>query len=108
MVANPARGRLNRENEYFPVPVRIGELDLVRQARLFRPAPARSFSILILNHQSSIWRLLAGFLPLSAAAFIYLFLPPYAIGSVPSLSSRAWCSLPRVGRQTSAALAGCM
>ena len=21
-VANPARGRLNRENEYFPVPVR--------------------------------------------------------------------------------------
>ena len=41
-----------------------------------------------------------GFLPSSAAASIYLFEPPYAIGSVPSLSGHAiayrWRSLPRV------------
>ena len=41
-------------------------------------------------------------LPSSAAASIYLFKPPYAIGSVPSLSGHAiacrWRSLPRVRR----------
>ena len=40
--------------------------------------------------------------PSSAAASIYLFKPPYAIGSVPSLSGHAiayrWPSLPRVRR----------
>ena len=30
-----------------------------------------------------------GFLPISAAASIYLFKPPYDIGSVPSLSGHA-------------------
>ena len=49
-----------------------------------------------------MWCLLTGFLPSSAAAFIYLFKPPYAIGSVPSLSGQAiayrWRSLPRVRR----------
>ena len=43
-----------------------------------------------------------GFLPSSAAAFIYLFKPPYAIGPVPSLSGHAtayrWRSLPKVRR----------
>ena len=39
-VANPARGQLNRENKYSPVPVR---------ARFSRPASACSFSILRLN-----------------------------------------------------------
>ena len=50
----------------------------------------------------SAWCLLAGFLPISAAATIYLFEPPDAIGSVPSLSGHAiayrWRSLPRVHR----------
>ena len=50
-----------------------------------------------------IWRLLTtGFLPSSAEASIYLFKPPYAIGSVPSLSGDAfayrWHSLPRAHR----------
>ena len=50
-----------------------------------------------------ILTVLTGFLPSSAAAaFIYLFKPPYAIGSVPSLSGHAiaylWRSLPRVRR----------
>ena len=43
-----------------------------------------------------------GFLPLSAAASIYLFKQPNAIGSVSSLSGNAiayrWRSLPRVHR----------
>ena len=43
-----------------------------------------------------------GFLSTSAAGSIYLFKPPYAIGSVPSLSGHAiayrWRSLPRVRR----------
>ena len=43
---------------------------------------------------------LTGFLPSSTAASTYLFKPPYAIGSVPSLSGHTvayrWRSLPRV------------
>ena len=46
--------------------------------------------------------LLTGLLPSSATASIYLFKPPYAIGSVPSVSGHAivhrWRSLPRVCR----------
>ena len=37
-VANPARGQLNRESEYFPVPVRAWEFDLARRVRQSRPA----------------------------------------------------------------------
>ena len=63
------------------------------------------------------WCLLTGFLPISAAASIHLFKPPYAIGSVLSLSGHAiayrWCSLPRVrrhkanGSQRSSSNGGC-
>ena len=46
--------------------------------------------------------MLTAFLPSSAAASIYLFKPPYAIGSVPSLSGHSiayrWRSLLRVCR----------
>ena len=39
-VANTARGQLNKENEYFPVPVRAWKFGLARQccrkARLYR------------------------------------------------------------------------
>ena len=56
-----------------------------------RPVPRQQYSCL-----------LAGFLPISAAASIYLFKPPYAIRSVPSLLGHVvayrWCSLPRVRR----------
>ena len=41
-VANPARGQLNRENEYFSVRVRAKEVGLARRVRQFRPASARS------------------------------------------------------------------
>ena len=66
----------------------------VRQSR---PASACSSP-----YSGGIWCLLAEFLPISAAASIYLFKLPYAIGSVPTLSGHAntyrWRSLPRVRR----------
>ena len=50
MVANPARGQLNRENEYFPVSVRAWEFGLTRRVRQSRPASAcLLISILRLN-----------------------------------------------------------
>ena len=48
-VDNPARGQLNRENEYSPVPVRALEFGLARRVQPSRPASACSFSILRLN-----------------------------------------------------------
>ena len=39
-VANPGRGQLNRENGYFPVPVRAREFGLARRIRQSRPASA--------------------------------------------------------------------
>ena len=93
-VANPARGQLNRQNEYSPVHVPAWEFGLARWFRQSRPASACSSP-----YSGWIWCLLMGFLPSSAAASIYLFEPPYAIGSVPSLSGHAvayrWRSLPR-------------
>ena len=48
-VAIPARGQLNKENSYFPVPVRAWEFGLARQVWQSRPASACSLSILRLN-----------------------------------------------------------
>ena len=49
-VTNPARGQLNREHEYSPVPVRAWEFDLARRVQSSRPASACcSFSVLRLN-----------------------------------------------------------
>ena len=67
-VVNPARGQLYRENGYFPVPVRAREFGLARRVRPSGPASACSFSILRLNLV-----LTHGFLPISAAASIYLY-----------------------------------
>ena len=39
-VANPARDQLNRENEYFSVPVRALEFGVARRVRQSRPASA--------------------------------------------------------------------
>ena len=41
-VANPARGQLNRENQYFPVPVRAWEFGLARRVQPSRSASAVS------------------------------------------------------------------
>ena len=79
-VANPARGQLNRENEYSSVSVRAWEFGLARRVQPSRPAPAYLFSILRLNPVLTHH----GILPDFRAATIYLYKPSYAIGSVPS------------------------
>ena len=84
-VANPARGQLNRENEYSPVPVRAGEFGLSRNGFIQPSRPASAFSFSILR----CLLLTTGFIPISAAASIYLLKPPYAIGPVPTLSGHA-------------------
>ena len=40
MVANPARGQLNRGNEYFPFPVRALQFSLAIRVRQTHPASA--------------------------------------------------------------------
>ena len=98
MVANPARGQLNRENEHFPVAVRAWEFGLARRVR---PVPSR-VSLLILHTQaeSGADSRYSSRFP-RRRPFIYLK-PPYAIRPVPSLSYHAiayrWHSLRRVRR----------
>ena len=79
-VANPTRGQLKKENEYFPVSVRVLRI-WSRETGLAVPSRVR----LLIPYSGGIWCSLTGFLPISTAASIYLFKPPYAIGSVPSL-----------------------
>ena len=94
-VANPARGQLNRENN-IPLSPCVPE-NLVSRDGFSRPVQRQPAH---LHTQAESWCLLTGFLPSSAAASIMK--PPYAIGSVPSLSGHAiayrWRSLPRVRR----------
>ena len=92
-VASPARGLL--ENKHFPVP--FAPENLVPRDEFDRPVPReRAHS----PHSGWIWSLFARFRPITAAAPIYI--PPSAIGSIPSLSGLAvtyrWRSLPRVRR----------
>ena len=68
-VANPARGQLNRENEYFPVPDRAWKFGLAIRVRQSRPALACSSP-----YSGWISCSLKWFLPSSAATSIYLFL----------------------------------
>ena len=84
-VASPARGQLIKENEYFPVPVRACESGLARRVRQSRPASACSSP-----YSGEIWCLYvrdSSRVP-RRRPFVYLK-PPYAIGSVPSLSGHA-------------------
>ena len=77
-VANLARGELNRENVYFPVPLAPENLfGLARQVRPSRPPSACSFSALglnlVLTHEiSPVFR-----------DGVHLFIPPTDIESVP-------------------------
>ena len=81
-VANPARGQLNREDEYFPVRVRAWEFGFAGRVRQSRPASACSSP-----YSGWIWcllrRLRDSFRFSQRRSFIY-FRPPYPIGSVPS------------------------
>ena len=84
-IAKPARGQLNRNNKNFPVPALARKFVLERQAWPSRPASVCSFSILRLN------LLLTRGIPPDFREDVYLFIPPYAMGSIPSLSGRATC-----------------
>ena len=48
-IANPARGQLNRENEYLHIPVCVIGFGLARQVSLSSPASPCSFSTPMLN-----------------------------------------------------------
>ena len=73
--------------------------NLVSQDGFSRPVPRQPAHS---PYSGWSWCLLMGFPPISAAASIYLFKPPYAIASVPTLSGHAIAcqrrSLPRVRR----------
>ena len=62
-----ARGQLNRENEYSPIPVRAWEFRLAGRVQPSRPTSSAFSS----SYSDWIWCLLTGFLPSSAAASIY-------------------------------------
>ena len=93
-VANPARGQLNREND-IPLSPCVPE-KLVSRDGFSRPVPRQPLiSILRLN------LVLTYGIPPEFRGGVHMK-PPYAIGSVPSLSGHAiayrWRSLPRVRR----------
>ena len=84
-VANPGRGQLNKEDEYFPVSVRAWECGLARQVRPSRPAPTRLLSTLRLE------MVLTRGIPTAFRDGVHSFIPPTAIGPVSSLNwLRKW------------------
>ena len=96
-----SRGQLKREKRLFPVPVRACGFGLAGQVRPSRPASARSFSTLRLNHESLIWRVFTGSSPSSCFPRRRPSIRSTAIGSVPSLSGHATAT-DGVHRQESA------
>ena len=97
-VANPARGQLNRKMN-IPLSPCVPE-NLVSRDGFSRLVPRQSAD-LHTQAESGAYLRDASRVP-RRRPFIYLK-PPYAIGSVPSLSGHAiayrWRSLPRVRRQ---------
>ena len=94
-VANPARGQLNRENEHSPVrcvPENLVSRDGFSRPVLRQPAHLRTHA------ESGVYLRDSSRVPRRRPSMK----PPYAIGSVPNLSSHAiayrWRSLPRVRR----------
>ena len=94
-VANPARGQLNRENN-IPLSPCVPE-NLVSRDGFSRPVP-RQPAHLHTQAESGAYLQDSSRFPRRRP----FMKPPYAIGSVPSLSGHAiayrWCSLPRVLR----------
>ena len=91
-VANPARGQLNRENKYFT----FAPENLVSQDGFGSPVPCQ-LAHLYTQAKTGAYLRDSSRVP-RRRPFIYIK-PPYAIGSVPSLSGHAiayrWRSLPR-------------
>ena len=110
-VANPARGQLNKDNEYSPVPVRAWEFGLARRIQPSQPtsacsSPYSGWGKLRLRETQAEGNSGWGKLRLRDSSRVPrrrpFMKPPYAIGSVPNLSGHAiayrWRSLPRVRR----------
>ena len=101
MVANPARGQLNRENEYSPACpracLRIKKKIVSRDGFFSRLVP-RQPAHLHTQAESGAYLRDSSRVPRRRP----IMKPPYAIGSVPCLSGDAiayrWRSLPRVRR----------
>ena len=95
-VANPARGQLNKENQYIPLLPCVPE-NLVSRDGFNRPDP-RQPAHLHTQAESGAYLRDSSRVPRRRP----FMKPPYAIGSVPSLSSHAiayrWRSLPKVRR----------
>ena len=96
-VANPARGQLKRENKYSLSA--FAPENLISRDGFGSPVPRQPVH---LHTQAEFGAYLRNFSRVPRRRpFIYLK-PPYAIGSVPSLSGHAvayrWRSLPRVRR----------
>ena len=104
IVNDPARGQLNRGNQFFPVLVRAREFGLARQVRQPRPASACEFSTLRLNI------VLTHGIPPDFRGGVRVFLSPTATGSVPRFSGHTityrWRSLPRGRRHRASSSQG--
>ena len=84
-VANPARGQLNRENEYFLFRVRAWELFGLARRVWQSSRPASASSSLFTQAESGAYLRDSSRVP-RRRPFTYLR-PPYAIGAVPPSSS---------------------
>ena len=97
MCDNPARGQLNRENEYFPARSRLR----IWSRKTGSAVPSRVSLLISVLRLNLVPTLRDSSRVPRRRSFAYLK-PPYAIGSVPSLSSHAiayrWRSLPTVRR----------
>ena len=105
-IASPARAQVNKDNEYFLVPVRALEFKLAKRVRQSRPASSCSFSKLRLN------LVLTHGIPLYFRGGIHVFITPTTIGPVPTLLGHAiayrWRELPKVRRhRASSPLGSC-
>ena len=81
MAANPVRGQLSRENEYFTCPrSRLRSWSRETGVWSSHPASACSFSTPRLN------KVLTHGIPPDSRGRVHLFIPPTAIGPIPSLS----------------------
>ena len=97
-VTNPGRGQLNRESLFFCCPRSRLRIWSRETGSTVPSRVSLLISILRLN-----LALTCGIPPeFRGGAHLFIYNPPYAIGSVPSLSGYAiayrWRSLPRVGR----------
>ena len=87
-IANSARGEPNRENEYVPFRVLFAPENLVSRDGFGSPVPRQPAH---LHTQAESGAYLRDFSRVPRRRPLVYSKPPYAIGSVPSLSGHALC-----------------